>query len=230
MATPAEGQETRPATTTFTGDTGLWFVPTGEVLPAEAVSASAYRVNFDYNQGFTDVSNWPVTFGFGLGGRAEVFGAWTVVRRIDRDVRPIFVAGQPRAGGVVNEYPFVRQGWSDNQLGDLSLGAKVNLLSEGRRQPVALALRGMVKLPTAKDDDEGVGHRQGGLRGGRDPQQGNQPAGRALRVRRATSSAATRRGSTCPTGCAGASARGSRPREHLRFTAELHGERTATTR
>ncbi len=150
--------DTRPATTTFMGDTGLWFVPIGEVLPARRWSASAYRVNFDYNQGFTDVSNWPLTFGFGVGNRAEVFGAWTLVRRIDRDVRPIFLPSQPEAGGVVNDYPFVRQGWSDNQLGDLWLGTKVNLLSEYHEQhPVALGVRGMVKIPTAKDHDEGVG-------------------------------------------------------------------------
>jgi outer membrane protein OmpA-like peptidoglycan-associated protein len=150
--------DTRPATTTFMGDTGLWFVPIGEVLPARRWSASAYRVNFDYNQGFTDVSNWPLTFGFGVGNRAEVFGAWTLVRRIDRDVRPIFLPAQPEAGGVVNDYPFVRQGWSDNQLGDLWLGTKVNLLSEYHEQhPVALGVRGMVKIPTAKDHDEGVG-------------------------------------------------------------------------
>ena len=97
-------------------------------------SGSAYRVNYDYDQGFTDVSNWPLTFAFGLGNRAEVFGAWTVVRRIDRDVRPIFLPAQPEAGGVVNDYPFVRQGWSDNQLGDLWLGTKVNLLSEYHEQ------------------------------------------------------------------------------------------------
>ncbi|HTH02123.1 MAG TPA: hypothetical protein VL882_17740, partial [Vicinamibacterales bacterium] len=53
--------ETRPATTTVNGDTGLWFVPTGEILPAKKWSVSAYRVNFDRNQGFTDVSDWPVT-------------------------------------------------------------------------------------------------------------------------------------------------------------------------
>ena len=80
----------RPATTTPMGDTGLWFVPTAEILPAKRWSASAYRVNFDYQQGYTDVSNWPVTFGFGLKDRAEIFGSWTLVRRIDRDVRPIF--------------------------------------------------------------------------------------------------------------------------------------------
>ena len=174
--------DTRPATTTFEGDTGLWFVPTGEVLPAKKWSLSAYRVNFDRDQGFTDVSNWPVTAGIGLADRAEIFGAFTVVRRIDRDVRPVFVATQPRAGGLVNEYPFVRQGWSDNQLGDFTIGAKVNLLSEWRQAPVALAVRAQLKLPTAKDDDEGVGTGKTDFSFRRDPEQGDQPAGGALRL------------------------------------------------
>src|ERR671910_177353 len=69
-ASPPANGETRPATTTFMGDTGLWFVPTGEVLPARRWSVSAYRVNFDFNQGFTDVTNFPVTFGVGLADRA----------------------------------------------------------------------------------------------------------------------------------------------------------------
>src|SRR5262245_58881076 len=55
---PATTVETRPATTTFRGDTGLWMVPTGEILPDRKFSISAYRVNFDDNQGFTDISDW----------------------------------------------------------------------------------------------------------------------------------------------------------------------------
>ena len=149
--------DTRPATTTTNGDTGLWFVPTGEIVPAKKYALSVYRVNFDRDQGFTDVSDWPVTFAFGAGDRAEIFGAWTLVRRIDRDVRPLFVPTQAVAGGLVNEAPFVRQGWSDNQLGDLWLGAKINLTSQWRQQPAAFAVRGMIKLPTAKTEDEGVG-------------------------------------------------------------------------
>ena len=156
-ATTTTTEETRPATTTFRGDTGLWFVPTGEVLPARRWSVSAYRVNFDYNQGFTDVSDWPVTFGVGLGDRAEIFGAWSIVRRIDRDLRPLFMPGQDQPGGLVNDYPFVSQGWSDSQLGDFWLGGKVNLASEYRQHPLAFAVRAMIKLPTAKDDEEGVG-------------------------------------------------------------------------
>ena len=149
--------EVRPATTTFRGDTGLWFVPTGEVLPARKWSFSAYRVNFDYNEGFMDVSNWPITFGVGLGDRAELFGAWDLVRRIDRDSRPLFFTNNQQGGVVANEYPFVREGWSGNQLGDLWIGGKVNLMSQWRLNPAAFALRGLIKLPTAKDDDEGVG-------------------------------------------------------------------------
>ena len=168
-AMPADAQEpaqpvqstssdTRPATTTTTGDTGLWFVPTGEVLPARKWSFSAQRVNADYEQGFTDVSNFPVTFALGLAGRAEIFGAWTVVGRIDRDVRPLFFPtfGGLGGAGVVNDYPFNSRGWSGDQPGDLWLGAKFNVSSQYRQAPAAIAFRGLVKVPTA-DKDEGAG-------------------------------------------------------------------------
>jgi outer membrane protein OmpA-like peptidoglycan-associated protein len=145
--------DTRKATTTASGDTGLWFVPTGEILPARKWSASAYFVNFDYEQGFTDVSNWPITFGFGVKDRVELFGAFSVLNRIDRDIRPLYSPSFPRASGVTNEYPFVPEGWTGNNVGDLWLGAKLNLLSQHRQQPAALAVRGMVKLPTASADN-----------------------------------------------------------------------------
>src|SRR5215471_13145705 len=121
--------DSRPATTTFLGDTGLWNVPTAEVLPDRKWSISAYRVNFDDNQGFSDISNWPVTFGYGLKGRAEVFGSFVVVNRIDRDIRPLFLTSQPQAGGFVPQVPLARQGWSGSNIGDLTLGAKWNLTS-----------------------------------------------------------------------------------------------------
>src|SRR4249919_539582 len=101
----AAAADVRPATTTFLGDTGLWYVPTAEILPARKWSASGYRVNFDDNQGFSDVSNWPVTFGYGVRDRAEIFGSFVVVSRIDRDVRPLFLgnstAAAREAGGFV---------------------------------------------------------------------------------------------------------------------------------
>src|ERR1051325_9228713 len=134
-AKPAQtSTETRPATSTFLGDTGLWNVPTAEILPARKWSLSAYRVNFDDNQGFSDVSNWPITFGFGLKDRAEIFGSFVVVNRIDRDIRPIFLTTQPLVGGFVPQNPGNLKAWSGNKVGDLWLGAKWNLASQWRQQ------------------------------------------------------------------------------------------------
>src|SRR3954468_13311794 len=121
-AAASTSTDTRPATTTFLGDTGLWNVPTGEVLPARKWSVSAYRVNFDDNQGFSDVSNWPVTFGVGLKDKAEIFGSFVVVNRIDRDIRPLFVTAQPEAGAVVPQNPLARTGWSGSNVGDFWVG------------------------------------------------------------------------------------------------------------
>jgi outer membrane protein OmpA-like peptidoglycan-associated protein len=149
--------ETRPGTTTHAGDTGLWFVPTGDVLPDRKWSFSLYRVNLDYEQGFTDVSNWPVTFGYGFRDRAEVFGSLVVVNRIDRDVRPLFLLGNTNAGGVVADYPFVNEGWTGNNIGDLRLGVKYNLLAEWRQQPASLAVRAQIKLPTGDDENASTG-------------------------------------------------------------------------
>src|SRR5436189_2191923 len=163
-APPApKATDVRPATTTLMGDTGLWNVPTAEILPARKWSASGYRVNFDDNQGFSDVSNWPVTFGYGLGDRAELFGSFVVVNRIDRDVRPLFLASasapalgaNPQVGGFVPQNPLAREAWSGNQVGDFWVGAKVNLWSEWRQKPAAFAIRGMVKVPTG-DKDSGA--------------------------------------------------------------------------
>ncbi len=148
--------ETRPATTTFFGDTGLWFVPTGEILPDRKFSASAYRGNWDREPGFTDYSLWPITFGVGLRDRVELFGSFQVLSRIDRDVRPIFnrtIATE--GGGVLNELPTVREGWTGNHVGDFYVGAKFNITSEHRQQAAASAVRAMVKLPTG-DDERGA--------------------------------------------------------------------------
>jgi outer membrane protein OmpA-like peptidoglycan-associated protein len=143
--------ETRPATTTFYGDTGLWFVPTGEILPNKKVSVSGYRAGFNEQQGFTNVSYLAGTFGVGLGDRAEVFGSWRFDTRIDRDVNPIFTS-DPSYGSFDNTHPYVTQNWIGNQVGDLFVGAKVNVLSEYRQKPVAFAVRGIVKLPTGNRD------------------------------------------------------------------------------
>lgn len=154
-AEPPQAAETRPATTTVSGDTGLWFVPTAEILGHKKWSLSFYRQNADFGQGFTDVTNFPATFAVGINNRFELFGSFEAVTRIDRDTRPIFftVTDAPAGanGGIVNEYPLVRQGWIGNRPGDLRLGAKINITSEADQKGAAFALRGGVKIATGDD-------------------------------------------------------------------------------
>ena len=49
--------ETRPALPTVNGDTGFWFVPTAEVLPAGRWSFSVFGSNGDAKQGLSDFRN-----------------------------------------------------------------------------------------------------------------------------------------------------------------------------
>jgi outer membrane protein OmpA-like peptidoglycan-associated protein len=142
---------TRPATTTFFGDTGLWFVPTGEVLPHGKWSVSGYRRGTDYIQGYTNVADFAGTFGVGIKDRAEIFGSFLVDTRIDRDTVPLFFS-DPASGGFIDRNPRVNQSWTGDGVGDFYVGAKINLMSEWQQRPVALAVRGIVKLPTAKKD------------------------------------------------------------------------------
>ena len=149
--TPTDAAETRPGTTTFTGDTGLWFVPTAEVLSRGRWSSSAYRRGSNYVQGFTNVVDVVGTFAVGLGHRTEVFGSFLFDTRIERDLRPLFTSN-PEVGGLLDRYPRVNTRWTGSTLGDLYVGAKVNLLSEADQKPLALAVRGVVKAPTGDFD------------------------------------------------------------------------------
>jgi outer membrane protein OmpA-like peptidoglycan-associated protein len=142
---------TRPATTTFYGDTGLWFLPTAEVLPDGMWSISGYRRGTDYIQGYTNVADFAGTFAYGIKHRAEIFGSFLVDTRIDRDVRRLFV-NDPTYGGFIDRYPLVNTPWTGDNRGDFYVGAKVNLWSESQRKPAAIAVRGIVKLPTANSD------------------------------------------------------------------------------
>ena len=53
--------------------------PTAEVLPAKRFSFSLYRTNIDDGQGFSDISHFPVTLGFGVSNRVELFAAMNAV-------------------------------------------------------------------------------------------------------------------------------------------------------
>ncbi len=89
-----------------------------------------------------------------------MFGNWNLITRIDRDTVPLFFtstaaeADTGTGGGIVADYPQVRQGWSGNKLGDLWLGGKVNLLAASTK-PLGLGIRGQIKLPVG-DEESGA--------------------------------------------------------------------------
>jgi hypothetical protein len=87
-----------------------------------------------------------------LGDRAELFGSFLFDTRIDRRVPPLFIGNNSTFGGIVDRDPRVNQYWTGDNVGDLYVGANVNLLSEYRRNPAAFALRGLFKLLRGKKD------------------------------------------------------------------------------
>ena len=154
-APSAAATDARPATTTFLGDTGIWFVPTAEVLPAGAWSASGYRRGTNYIQGYTSVADLAGSFAIGIADRIEVFGAVLANTRLDRDLEPVFV-NDPAYGGFIDRYPRVTSAAPVDAIGDSFAGAKINLLSQQRGYAGALAVRAVLKLPTG-DDRLGAG-------------------------------------------------------------------------
>jgi len=143
-ATSAWAQDTRPGSGTIFGDTGLWFVPTAETLPKGQWSGSLSLVNFDRSEGFSDITDIGGMFGFGVTDRIELFGTMGA-RRIDADLVPVARNGQPQ------DY-LINKGWSTG-IGDLTVGAKFNLMSQATNNGYAAALRVSVKVPTASADD-----------------------------------------------------------------------------
>jgi outer membrane protein OmpA-like peptidoglycan-associated protein len=156
-AQDSEDEDVRPAITSYWGDTGLWFIPTAEVIKSRGWAFAVYRTELDFKQGSSDATFYPITFAAGAGSRMEIFGAYRAVTHIDRDTRPLFAPAAASEAGIINDYPLVRTEWTGSEFGDAYFGAKVNLMSEHRRQPMAMALRGTVKLPTAGEDTVGTG-------------------------------------------------------------------------
>jgi outer membrane protein OmpA-like peptidoglycan-associated protein len=147
---PIEGKDwsIRPAAPAFDGDTGLFHLSSAYTLPKGRVSFSLYRDNIDRDPKDQDISTFGLTFAYGATSKLELFTSLGLQNRIDADA--LF---QP---GYQNDYPFSRDAWSTG-FGDVKLGAKFKFLDDyTHNDPVGLALKGMVKLPTA-DEQKGLG-------------------------------------------------------------------------
>jgi outer membrane protein OmpA-like peptidoglycan-associated protein len=146
----AQAQDTRPGSNTIVGDTGIWFVPTGETLPKGKWSGGAQLVNSDRSEGFSDITDIGGMFAFGATDRIELFGTLSY-RRIDSDLVPVARNAQPQ------DY-LINKGWSTG-AGDAWVGAKFNITSQASNNGYATALRVMAKLPSASADN-GLGTRK----------------------------------------------------------------------
>jgi len=135
--------EVHPATPSYEGTTGLFHMPTAYTLPKGRFSFSLFRDNLDRDPKDEDISIHGVSLGFGLTNRVEIFGNFGLQNRLDADA--LF---QP---GYVNDYPFVSTPWETGR-GDIKLGIKFGLLNDYQGDPVGLALRGVVKIPTAEEE------------------------------------------------------------------------------
>src|ERR1051325_5697883 len=145
---PNVSTETRPGLPTFFGDTGLWFVPTAETLPAHKASFQLFRANWDEREGLTDVNNIGFTAAFGVIDRVELFGSWKVVR-LRRGVRnPTFVPSDPAFGGIDYLYPYMRRGWAKTLGSTPVIGAKWSLISQSRGDAMSLAIRPVLEFPS----------------------------------------------------------------------------------
>ncbi len=136
--------DTRPGSNTIFGDTGLWFVPTGETVPKGTWSGSIALVNFDRSEGFSDITDIGGMFAFGVTDRVELFGTMGY-RRLDADLVPVARNGQPQ------NY-LINQGWTTG-LGDAVVGVKFNIRSQAQSNGPAFAARVSAKIPTASADD-----------------------------------------------------------------------------
>ena len=123
---PAAESAVRPASAgaTFLGDTGLWYVPAAEVLPAGVWNAGFSAASETRDRGAVKPSYGAMSAARGVGHRTELFGSWHLTTDVEG-----------------------RRG-----RGDLLAGAKIGLLSERRGSPVAVAARVVLKVPTGNDE------------------------------------------------------------------------------
>jgi outer membrane protein OmpA-like peptidoglycan-associated protein len=139
--------EVHPGTPTYEGTTGLFHVPSAYTLPKGKFSFSLFRDNLDRDPKDLDISIHGLSIGYGASDKFELFGNFGLQNRIDADA--LFQAG------FQNDFPFVSTPW-ETGVGDIKLGVKYKFLDDYRGDGVGLAVRALVKLPTA-DEAKGLG-------------------------------------------------------------------------
>jgi hypothetical protein len=138
----------RPATPTYEGDTGLFRLASAYTLTKGKASFGLFRDNYDRDPKGVDFSIHGFNLAYGVTDKLEIFGNVGIQNRVRTSYA--FEPGYP------NDYPFVGSEHWQTGFGDVKLGLKYGFLSDYRGDPVGLALKGVVKLPTA-DEQKGLG-------------------------------------------------------------------------
>jgi outer membrane protein OmpA-like peptidoglycan-associated protein len=150
--------ETKPLkSASLEGTTGLFRVWDAESLRQFEANLSFGWSRYHRDPGQLRFNLLPVGVAVGLTDRFEVFASWDAYKRVragnirpyrvlpDRSPVPAWTPGG--AAAFNNEAPFIDVPLGTG-VGDVQLGAKFNLFSERRDDPLAMALVGFVKIPT----------------------------------------------------------------------------------
>src|SRR5262245_23668198 len=164
IAVPAAAQQSTPQTqddpngrlaTTIDGDAGLWWLPTADTNGAKKSRGSIERNSRNTGQGLMNVANFTANVSYGLTDRFDIFGAWDVVTRVDRDNQVLFVPADTERGGIDTFVPYVRERWIGNKIGDLRFGGKYGFVSEAEGDSFSSAVKGTLILPIGDAKDGG---------------------------------------------------------------------------
>ncbi|HVB33912.1 MAG TPA: OmpA family protein [Patescibacteria group bacterium] len=152
------------------GTPGMFTLNTGDTLPRGAYDVTGYVNKYGRAPGSLNVFDVGTMVGFGVTNRLTIFGGWDVYRHIQtRDPgalssnacplnlypeycpKPVYPGTPyviPFGSGPVYSEDFPFAGINNGGIGPVTLGVKYGILSETRGNPVSLAIRDEVYIPT----------------------------------------------------------------------------------
>lgn len=171
LAVPAMAQnkgKIKQFAPTYKGSSGLFATPFADTLRPGEYSFGLNAFYFHREPGDLSITNFPISFSIGVVDRVEFFASYEIHKRvhgnqiqpntqdpfIDGTLPPLSATQIPQAGGCVrqecttaffNDTPFLDVGFGSGP-GQLSVGAKFNILSERRGDPFALAFQPIFKF------------------------------------------------------------------------------------
>ena len=170
-----------PQGLSFAGGTGLIRAVTPDTLEPGNFAVSMLEMNYDRDPGDVDVMKFGFQFAIGVTKRIEAFVDYVPVVRTNAVNLDPLAYPVPPLDLIVDTYPTVANrsepyflfapevpyktydvptvrvippswGAFSSSSGDLTVGGKMNLLSERRGNPLGLAVQGYVVIPTEKPE------------------------------------------------------------------------------